>query len=91
MLGHREMTIQDYLDILKRRFRLILSCALLFLGAGLAICFIVPPQYVSQTLVIVEQQKVPENYVKPVVTEDLTAPGLDAGADFEPFPAGANH
>jgi polysaccharide chain length determinant protein (PEP-CTERM system associated) len=73
MLGHREMTIQDYLEILKRRFWLILSCALLFLGAGLAICFIVPPQYVSQTLVIVEQQKVPENYVKPVVTEDLNA------------------
>jgi polysaccharide chain length determinant protein (PEP-CTERM system associated) len=73
MLGHREMTIQDYLELLKRRFWLILSCALLFLGAGLTICFIVPPQYVSQTLVIVEQQKVPENYVKPVVTEDLNA------------------
>jgi polysaccharide chain length determinant protein (PEP-CTERM system associated) len=73
MLGHREMTIQDYLELLKRRFWLILSCALLFLGAGLGICFIVPPQYVSQTLVIVEQQKVPENYVKPVVTEDLNA------------------
>jgi polysaccharide chain length determinant protein (PEP-CTERM system associated) len=73
MLGHREMTIQDYLELLRRRFWLILSCALLFLGAGLGICFIVPPQYVSQTLVIVEQQKVPENYVKPVVTEDLNA------------------
>jgi polysaccharide chain length determinant protein (PEP-CTERM system associated) len=73
MLGHREMTIQDYLELLKRRFWLILSCALLCLGAGLGICFIVPPQYVSQTLVIVEQQKVPENYVKPVVTEDLNA------------------
>jgi polysaccharide chain length determinant protein (PEP-CTERM system associated) len=73
MLGHREMTIQDYLELLRRRFWLILSCALLFLGAGLGICFFVPPQYVSQTLVIVEQQKVPESYVKPVVTEDLNA------------------
>ncbi len=30
------------------------------------------PRYVSQTLVLVEQQKVPDNYVKPVVTEDLS-------------------
>ncbi len=30
------------------------------------------PQYISQTLVLVEQQKVPESYVKPVVTEDLS-------------------
>ena len=73
MLGHREMTIQDYLEILRRRFWLILSCALLFLGAGVGICFFVQSQYVSQTLGIVEQQKVPENYVKPVVTEDLNA------------------
>lgn len=73
MLGHREMTIKDYVELLRRRSWLILSCALLFLGAGLVICFLLPPQYVSQTLVIVEQQKVPENYVKPVVTEDLNA------------------
>jgi len=73
MLGHREMTIQDYLELLRRRVWLILSCAFLFLAAGLAICFLLPPHYVSQTLVIVEQQKVPENYVKPVVTEDLNA------------------
>jgi polysaccharide chain length determinant protein (PEP-CTERM system associated) len=73
MLGHREMTIKDYLELLRRRSWLILGCALLFLGAGLVICFLLPPQYVSQTLVIVEQQKVPENYVKPVVTEDLNA------------------
>src|SRR5215469_17410415 len=73
MLGHREMTIQDYLEMLRRRFWLILICGLALLGLGLGICFFLQPQYVSQTLVIVEQQKVPENYVKPVVTEDLNA------------------
>jgi uncharacterized protein involved in exopolysaccharide biosynthesis len=73
MLGHRELTIHDYLEILKRRFWLILICGLVLLGLGLGICFVVPPQYVSQTLVIVEQQKVPESYVKPVITEDLNA------------------
>ncbi len=31
------------------------------------------PQYISQTLVLVEQQRVPESYVKAVVTEDLNS------------------
>lgn len=73
MLGHRTMTVQDYAEALKRRLWLILMCGLLLLAAALGLCFVLPPQYVSQTLVIVQQQKVPENYVKPVVTEDLNA------------------
>jgi polysaccharide chain length determinant protein (PEP-CTERM system associated) len=73
MLGHRELTMQDYVGILKRRFWLILTSAILLLGVGIGLSHILPPQYVSQTLVLIEQQKVPENYVKPVVTEDLGA------------------
>ncbi len=73
MLGHRELTMQDYAGIAKRRFWLIVGSAALFLGIGVAVSYILPPQYVSQTLVLIEQQKVPENYVKPVVTEDLGA------------------
>src|ERR1039458_3823978 len=71
MLGHREMTIQDYAGILKRRFWLILTSVILLMGVAVGISYKLPPQYVSQTLVIIEQQKVPESYVKPVVTEDL--------------------
>ena len=71
MLGHRELTMQDYVGILKRRFWLILASAVLVTGLAVLISYVVPPQYMSQTLVIIEQQKVPENYVKPVVTEDL--------------------
>jgi polysaccharide chain length determinant protein (PEP-CTERM system associated) len=71
MLGHREMTMQDYVGILKRRFWLILISSIFFLGIGVGLSRFLPPEYVSQTLVLIEQQKVPENYVKPVVTEDL--------------------
>jgi uncharacterized protein involved in exopolysaccharide biosynthesis len=71
MLGHRELTMQDYVEILKRRFWLILYSTILLLGLGVAVSYILPPQYVSQTLVLIEQQKVPEDYVKPVVSEDL--------------------
>ncbi|MBS1800818.1 MAG: lipopolysaccharide biosynthesis protein [Acidobacteria bacterium] len=73
MLGHRALTLDDYLAILKRRGWMIALPAVLLTLIGLGLTYVVPPQYVSQTLVLVEQQKVPEDYVKPVIEEDLTA------------------
>src|ERR1700753_1277085 len=72
MLGHRALTFQDYTTILKRRWWIIAIPAIIFPLVGFGITFLVQPQYVSQTLVLVEQQKVPESYVKAVVTEDLS-------------------
>ncbi len=71
MLGHRDLIVQDYVGILKRRFWLLLASAIVFLGVGVGLTYIIPPRYVSKTFVLIEQQKVPENYVTPVVTEDL--------------------
>jgi polysaccharide chain length determinant protein (PEP-CTERM system associated) len=71
MLGHRELTMEDYAGILKRRSWLILTSGALLLGVGIGLTYLLPAQYVSQTLVLIEQQKVPEDYVKPVVNEDL--------------------
>lgn len=71
MLGHRELTMEDYADILKRRWWILLLCAIALCAAGSATSYILPPRYVSQTLVLIEQQQVPEDYVKPVLTEDL--------------------
>ena len=42
MLGHRELTMQEYAEILKRRYLLILICAALFLAAGIVISYICP-------------------------------------------------
>ena len=71
MLGHRELTMQDYTGILKRRFWLIIICAVVGLASGVGISYVLAPQYISMTKVLIEQQKVSENYVKPVVTVDL--------------------
>jgi polysaccharide chain length determinant protein (PEP-CTERM system associated) len=71
MLGHREMTMEDYAGMLKRRFWLILVCTAGLLAVGVGLSYVISPQYVSQTLVLIEQQKVPEDYVKPVVEENL--------------------
>ena len=72
MLGHRALTVDDYLAILKRRGWIVLVPAVLLTLVGLGLTYVVPPRYVSQTLVLVEQQKVPEDYVKPILEEDLT-------------------
>lgn len=73
MLGHRELTTQDYIRILKQRYWIILLSAVVFLGVGIGLTFILPAQFVSQTLVIVQQQQVPKDYVEPVVSESLGA------------------
>lgn len=71
MLGDRQLTIDDYMAILRRHLWLIvippIVCALVAYGISLAL----PPRYESTTLVLVEQQKVPESFVKPVVTEEV--------------------
>jgi polysaccharide chain length determinant protein (PEP-CTERM system associated) len=72
MLGHRALTVQDYTTILKRRWWIIAIPAIIFPIVGYGITYLVKPQYVSQTLVLIEQQKVPESYVRAVVTEDLS-------------------
>lgn len=73
MLGHRTLNVDDYLGILKRRGWMIAIPAIFLALVGFALTFVVAPQYVSQTLILVEQQKVPDDYVRPVVVEDITA------------------
>ncbi len=72
MLGHRTLGIEDYTRILKKRWWMIAIPALILPIVAYAASYLVDPQYLSQTLVIVQQQKVPDNYVKPVIAEDLT-------------------
>lgn len=73
MLGHRKLSAQDYLDILKRRSVMIGLCAIVSLGIGLGVSYLISPVYESQTLILTERQQVPSDYVKPVVAEDLDA------------------
>jgi polysaccharide chain length determinant protein (PEP-CTERM system associated) len=72
MLGHRALNVEDYVTILKRRWWIIVIPAIFLPIITYGISHFVQPRYTSQTLVLVEQQKVPDNYVKPIVTEDLS-------------------
>jgi polysaccharide chain length determinant protein (PEP-CTERM system associated) len=71
MLGHRNLNVDDYFAILRRRRWMIAIPAILLPGIAVAVTFWIPAQYLSQTLVIIDQQKVPDEYVMPVVSSDL--------------------
>jgi polysaccharide chain length determinant protein (PEP-CTERM system associated) len=70
-MENRELTMDDYLAMLRRRMKVILIPALLAPLAGFFVSYIFPAKYTSQSLVLVEGQKVPEGIVQPVVTADL--------------------
>lgn len=72
MIENRELNIDDYLAMLRRRMKVILIPALLAPLVGFLISYAFPAKYTSQSLILVEEQKVPEGYVKPVITEDLS-------------------
>jgi polysaccharide chain length determinant protein (PEP-CTERM system associated) len=72
MIENRELTMDDYLAMVRRRLKVILIPALLAPLAGFLVSYAFPPKYTSQSLVLVEGQRVPDNYVKPVITSDFT-------------------
>src|SRR6202171_1374896 len=72
MSENRELTMDDYLAMLRRRLKVILIPALLSPLAGFMVSYVFPPKYTSQSTVLVEGQKVPDNYVQPVITSDFT-------------------
>lgn len=71
MLGHRTLSLDDYLGILKRRWLIIAIPAIILPLVTFAISFRLTPIYTSQTLVLIDQPRVPDDYVKPVVETNL--------------------
>ena len=71
MIQNRELSMDDYLAMLRRRLKVILIPTLLAPLVGFAISYGFTPKYTSKSTILVEAQKVPEGYVQPVVTVDL--------------------
>jgi len=71
MLGHRDLTLDDYMKILRRRWWIVLIPAVLGPALAFGLALVLPEKYTSQTLVLVRQQSVPEAYVRSVVTDQL--------------------
>src|SRR5713226_3991107 len=65
------LEMSDYLEILRRRVWMVLACLLVgLLGAGVAF-LVIPKTYRSSTLILVESQKVPTDFIKPVTVDTI--------------------
>lgn len=71
-MTQRELTPQDYIEMLQRRWLIIVILALVGAPLAYGVSRILPDRYKSQTLVLVEQQTVPSDFVKPVDTSDIS-------------------
>ena len=63
-----ELTLNDYLSILKRRWVQLLVVFLLVLLAAIATAVLLPPTYQSAGTILVESQQIPPDLVKATVT-----------------------
>src|SRR5579863_1014283 len=70
-MTQRELTPQDYVAILRRRWILITVLALVGGPLAYGISRFLPNEYTSTTMVLVEQPSVPADFVKPVDTSDI--------------------
>jgi len=72
-MSERVLTTDDYVAMLRRRLKVILIPALVAPLSGYLVSHasFLPPRYTSTSTVLVEGQKVPDQYVQPVITADF--------------------
>lgn len=70
-MNPRQLTVEDVLEVVRKRWPVLVLLAIVGAGAGWEVARILPKRYKSQTVVLVEQPTVPGDYVKPVVIEDV--------------------
>ena len=71
MIGHRQLTFEDYRGIFRRRKWALLISAVLCTGVGYLVSLAWPKEYTSQTVILVQQPAVPESYVTDISSGDL--------------------
>jgi uncharacterized protein involved in exopolysaccharide biosynthesis len=70
-IKQHKLTIADYLSIFRRRkWWIVLVCAMAMAIAAVY-SYVTPPLYRSSTLILVEPQRIPTNYVSPTVTSSV--------------------
>ncbi|MBK6005152.1 hypothetical protein JJB11_03530 [Ramlibacter ginsenosidimutans] len=63
-----QLTLADYLTILRRRAWLIVGSFAVTLAVGVAISLLLPPTYLSSGLILIESQQIPTDLVQATVT-----------------------
>ena len=68
MANEYELTLSDYLSILKRRWLQMLVVFILILIAAVSVAVFLPPTYQSTGTILIESQQIPDDVVKATVT-----------------------
>lgn len=66
-----QFNIQDYIDIILRKRRLIIISFVVFAILSIPIGLLLPKTYRSSTLILVERQQIPEQYVRSTVGVEI--------------------
>jgi len=72
MVRNGEFTTADVKRAVRKHWWIVPACTLAFGALSVLVATQIPKQYTSRTLVLVSRPAVPADYVKPVVTEDLS-------------------
>lgn len=72
MIRNGEVSAVDIKRVMRKHWWILPTCASSLGILSIVIAMQLPKQFTSQTLVLVAKPAVPEEYVKPVVTEDLS-------------------
>ena len=67
----KEIKPEDIIEIILRRRWWIIIPFILSIVVGICLAFMLPKKYISETLVLIQPQKVPMDYVQPVITTDI--------------------
>ena len=79
------LTLSDYWDIAVRRKRPFWDPICVCLAIAGLLCLLLPKTYRSSTLILVEDQKIPETYVKGIFAGNIRgAAHYDQTAGHEP-------
>jgi polysaccharide chain length determinant protein (PEP-CTERM system associated) len=70
MLGHRPMVTEDYTGILRRRVWLLIVPAVVLSVAAYLVSMRIPNRYESVTSVLIEEQRISDSIVKPILNGD---------------------
>jgi polysaccharide chain length determinant protein (PEP-CTERM system associated) len=73
IIRHRQLVLEDYLRVLRRRWWMVAVPAVVFAVAAYGISQFIPNRFTSTTLLLVEQPRVPDDFVRSVVSEDLNS------------------
>lgn len=68
MAAEYELTLADYLAIIKRRALLLVGCFVGILGISVTIALVIPPVYESTGTILVESQQIPVDLVAATIT-----------------------